>query len=196
MPGPLDAALAAVMVATAASCLVRGLKPSARPRPRREADLAHAAMAAAMAAMFLGVLRAPLATTGVLVFALAGLWFARAAVVEVAGGGPRGLVDGHGVWVAVTCLAMVAMLVPAGHGGSAAAAGGSVAMPGMPGMGRLAAGATTLGAPLALGLAVGLVALALSPARCRVAGRTPVLATSCQVAMGLTMAYAVLVMAS
>lgn len=77
-PGWVEQCLTVVMLATAAYCAARLVVPRLRARsPKdRDADLAHVAMALAMAAMLTGVAaplwRGPLA----LVFAVPAMWFA------------------------------------------------------------------------------------------------------------------------
>jgi hypothetical protein len=204
MTAPLPIVVAAVMGGTALYCAGRLVAAPLRRRVTdRRADLLHVVMGTVMAATLLGVLNRRWDLLWVLGFLGGALWFLRAAVVaERSGLGARGGLQ-HGAG----CLAMVLMLV---GGGTSYAAGPAHGMGRMPGMaGPLApGGAQPLGGLLVLTLGVGLLALAAvelrglrglatvnvtvsPPARPMLAPRC---ATGCRVAMGVSMALALLSM--
>ncbi len=210
-PAWLAGSFAAIMIVTAGYCAARLVIARARQQPtERDVDLVHTAMGVAMAGML--VTRLNLLPDGVWagLFVLATGWFAMQAgqawlgLAELAvaqpgaghpgsrpGGGARlGVRHGmHHVPHLVMCVAMVymlmvAVLVPAGTAGGGMAMGGPAAAARFPVIALVLA---VFMAGYVMWQADRLPALAGGPL-------SPRLAACCQIAMGVTMGYMLVVM--
>lgn len=206
---------AGVMLATAAYCLSR-LVISWRQRRRtdRQADAVHVLMGVAMAGMLVPPLRVFWAGGWEIVFAGTTAWFGWLAVREHRNRAALGRSHPHHAQHALGCAAMVYMLAAAGPAGRAAAGAG---------VGSMAGGGARF-STLALVFAVVLLGYVVVtadrlPALARVgavaaagpgagadSGATggpgtawgtplsPRLAACCEIAMGVTMGYALILM--
>jgi hypothetical protein len=219
----VEHSLAVVMLATAAYCGGRLVLPPLRAVSRRDrdADVAHVAMALAMAAMLTGVAAPVWNGPVVLLFAVPAIWFAVRSVhgLRTAGSLLGRHCSGGAIGHAQLCVASVAMVymsgVVPGFGSASSAIGGKIlSRPEGHHHGALSSesAAVTSGVPsvdfaLVGALIVGLLAafavlnlsqLSASTDACRASvtqrAWTGRLAICCQLAMGATTAHMLVAM--
>jgi hypothetical protein len=202
VPGPswLAGILASVMLATAVYCVSRLIISRTRQRAERDVDLVHTVMGVAMAGMLVPRLNPLPSDVWAVLFGGATAWFGwRMSRVYLVGGGQartRGDTHHHLPHL-VMCGAMVYMLL-------AVAVVRSGSAPGRIAMGSPGADAPILALVLALfmfGYVVwqadrlpALAVLARSEGRSGSGPLSPRLAAGCQIAMGITMGYMLIMM--
>lgn len=202
--------LAGVMLATVAYCLSRlVISWRQRRRTERQVDAVRVLMGVAMAGMLVPALRVFWAGGWAAIFTATAGWFSWQAVREHRNRAALGRARPHHAQHVLACAAMVYMLAAGGPAGRVAAGAGA----GAGGMGGGGARFSTLALVFAV-ILLGYVVVTADrlPALARVgavavAGRGPAtpgaawgpplsprLAACCEIAMGVTMAYALILM--